>query len=105
GRAAYYAALLCYAAAVYRGSGSALLAAVPVPVGMALCPTEFFMQYGPRFALRVPMIAAVTSLGLFGFAWRSGMGWWGLAVAPCGPAILLSFQLGKILRSHDAFLA
>ena len=101
-RAAYYGSLLCHAAAIYYGSGSLLLAAVPLPIGLAACPNEFLLRRGPAVALGAAPIGFVLSLLLFALAWPTGA--WGFAVAPWALSLLMLRHLYSIWRSYDAFV-
>jgi peroxiredoxin len=102
-RAAYYGSLLCHAAAIYYGSGSLLLAAVPLPIGLAALPNEFLLRRGPAVALGAAPLGFVLGLLLFALAWPTGP--WGFAVAPWALSVLVLRDLYAIWRSYDAFLA
>jgi len=102
-RAAYYGSLLCHAAAIYYGSGSLLLAAVPLPIGLAACPNEFLLRRGPAVALGAAPIGFVLSLLLFALAWPTGP--WGFAVAPWALSVLVVRQMYSIWRSYDAYVS
>jgi peroxiredoxin len=103
GRAAYYGTVLCNAAAVYHGSGSLLLALVPLPIGLSMCPNEFLLRRGPTFVLAAPPIALGLSGLLFALAWPTG--WWGVAVAPWVLSVLTFPELYKIWRSYHVYAA
>jgi peroxiredoxin len=79
GRMATYAALLCHAAAIYLGSGSLLLAAVPLPFALWMPPYELALKH-PRLLAWSPVIGLSSSAALFALAWPTGS--WGFAVAP-----------------------
>jgi peroxiredoxin len=103
GRAAYYGAILCNAAAIYHGSGSLLLAAVPVPIGLALVPSEVLLRRGPAVVLFAPMVALAVSLALLAAAWPTGV--WGFAVAPWALSVVAMFKMLSIRRSYDVYAA
>lgn len=96
-----YAALLCNVAAIYIGSGSLLLAAVPLPLALSFPPSEFLWKR-PRLFLWAPIAGIAVSLLLFALAWPTGL--WGFAVAPwlLGLMALARFlQYGSSVKSFD----
>jgi peroxiredoxin len=100
-RLACYVALLCHAAAIYLGSGSSLLAAVPLPFALWMPPAEF-MAKRPLLLLWSPVVGIGASLLLLLLAWPTGI--WGFAVAPwlIGLAPLSRWTgFAKSVRAYD----
>lgn len=96
-----YGAMLCNAGAIYVGSGSLLLAAVPLPLAFGV-PTEFLAKRSPVLLVAAPWIGAIASLVLFGLAWPTGL--WGFAVAPWLIGLLPLtrwFEYAKAVQTYD----
>jgi peroxiredoxin len=96
-----YAAVLCNAASIYVGSGSLLLAMVPLPLAFWLPPTEF-MASRPRLMQWAHVICLGASAVLFALAWPTG--YWGFAVAPWLLSLMIAMrwaQIPKSLRMYD----
>jgi peroxiredoxin len=96
-----YAALLCNVVVVYVGSGSLLLAAVPLPLAFWLPPTEF-MASRPALLKWAHVICIGSSAILFLLAWPTG--YWGFAAAPWLLSLMVAMrwvQYPKTLRAFD----
>ena len=94
GRFATYAALLCNVAAIYLGSGSLFLAAVPLPFAFWMPPSEFIWKR-PKLFFWAPILGLAASLVLFALAWPTGV--WGFALAPW---LLGLFGAGMWINGH-----
>jgi peroxiredoxin len=93
-------AIACNAAAIYVGSGSIWLAAVPLPFVLWFPPNEFLVRR-PALLAMSPAIGMGASLILFLLAWPTGG--WGFAAAPWLIGLLVFRRSSEFAKSVDAF--